>query len=163
MKGQRCRRQNGEFRSDLHDPTKGEREMKTFRNLVLVGLVVALLVSCAAPKLVEVTRVIKEVVKETVIVAGTPEVVEKEVTKIVTVKEEVTKVVEKVVKETVIVEVGPIPVEGEKDVNNLFATVEDYESATGKTIDSFGESPMLAAMVATGELPPVEERLPHDV
>lgn len=135
--------------------------MKTFRNLILLGLVVALLVSCAAPKVVEVTRVIKEVVKETVIVAGTPEVVEREVTKIV--KEEVTKVVEKVVKETVVVEkvVKEIVVveAAPEDVNNLFATIEDYESATGETIDSFGESPMLAAMVASGELPPVEERL----
>jgi multiple sugar transport system substrate-binding protein len=44
----------------------------------------------------EVTKVVKEVVKETVVVAGTPEVVEKEVTKIVEVEKEVevTRIVE---------------------------------------------------------------------
>lgn len=46
------------------------------------------------PKVVEVEKIITEVVKETIIVAGTPKVVEKEVTKIV--KEQV--------KETVVVE-----------------------------------------------------------
>lgn len=58
-----------------------------------VGAVGTCLAACA-PKVVEVTKIVKEVVKETVIVAGTPKVVEKEV----------TKVVKEVVKETVIVE-----------------------------------------------------------
>ena len=53
-------------------------------------------------------------------------------------------------------------VEGEPFVDNLFATVADYEAATGNRIASFGESPMLSAMVETGELPPVEERLPSE-
>jgi len=105
----------------------------------------------------------------------TPQVIEKEVVvekpvvQTVVVKEE--KVVEKPVVETVVVEkekvvekvVTPTPVTlAPLDVNNIFATIEDWEAFSGKTIDSFGESPMLAAMVASGELPPVEERLPKE-
>ena len=41
-------------------------------------------------------------------------------------------------------------------------TLADFERDTGQTITSFGEAPMLAAMVAAGELPPVEERLPEE-
>lgn len=48
-------------------------------------------------------------------------------------------------------------------VNYLFTTVAEYEAATGKTIDSFNESPMLAEQVKAGTLPPVTERLPKDV
>ena len=40
--------------------------------------------------------------------------------------------------------------------------LDDYKSATGKTITSFSESPLLATRVAAGELPPVEERLPDN-
>ena len=36
--------------------------------------------------------------------------------------------------------------------------IADYTAATGNT----GEAPMLAEMVAAGDLPPVEERLPDD-
>jgi len=60
-------------------------------------------------------------------------------------------------------EAGPIPVEGEPYVNHFFTTVDEYKAATGKTIDSFGESPMLADLVKSGQLPPVNERLPKDV
>ena len=41
-------------------------------------------------------------------------------------------------------------------------TLADFERDTGQTITSFGEAPMLAAMVAAGDLPPVEERLPEE-
>ena len=41
-----------------------------------------------------------------------------------------------------------------------FATLTEFEQATGTSITGFGEAPMLAEMVARGELPPVEERLP---
>ena len=41
-------------------------------------------------------------------------------------------------------------------------TLQDYERDTGNKITQFGEAPMLAAMVAAGELPPVEERLPEE-
>ncbi len=41
-------------------------------------------------------------------------------------------------------------------------SLSEYQKATGKTIDSFSEAPMLRVMVAAGELPPVGERLPED-
>ncbi len=41
-----------------------------------------------------------------------------------------------------------------------YADLDAYTAATGNTIDSYGEAPMLAERVAAGELPPVEERLP---
>jgi peptide/nickel transport system substrate-binding protein len=36
-------------------------------------------------------------------------------------------------------------------------------AATGTSLESFGEAPALAALVASGDLPPVEERLPVDM
>jgi peptide/nickel transport system substrate-binding protein len=74
-----------------------------------------------------------------------PQVIEKEVIK--------TVEVEKVVVETV--EVEKI-VEVEKVVEVL-VTAEPEVEMTGS---SFNEAPMLAEMVAAGELPPVEERIP---
>ena len=44
----------------------------------------------------------------------------------------------------------------------IWATPADYESSTGSRIASFGESPLLAARVAAGELPPVDQRLPRE-
>ena len=41
-----------------------------------------------------------------------------------------------------------------------FATIVAYTEATGNGIASFKEAPILAERVASGELPPVEERLP---
>ncbi len=38
----------------------------------------------------------------------------------------------------------------------------DYEAEYGVTLTEFNEAPMLAEMVAAGELPPVEERLPNN-
>ena len=43
-----------------------------------------------------------------------------------------------------------------------FATLDDYAEATGSSIESFGEAPMLADMVAAGDLPAIEERLPSE-
>jgi len=43
-----------------------------------------------------------------------------------------------------------------------WATLQEYEKATGKTIGTFNEAPMLRTMVAAGELPPVSERLPEE-
>ncbi len=40
--------------------------------------------------------------------------------------------------------------------------LSEYEKATGKTIESFSEAPMLRTLVAAGELPPVGERLPEE-
>ena len=44
----------------------------------------------------------------------------------------------------------------------VYATPADYTSATGNEITSYQEAPELAAMVAAGELPPVEQRLPEE-
>jgi peptide/nickel transport system substrate-binding protein len=52
------------------------------------------------------------------------------------------------------VDLGMAPI----DENNIYATITDYEAATGNSINSFGESPMLADM----DLPPLEERIPSD-
>lgn len=41
-----------------------------------------------------------------------------------------------------------------------YATRSAYEAATGNSIASYGEAPMLADRVTAGELPPVEDRLP---
>jgi peptide/nickel transport system substrate-binding protein len=82
---------------------KGEKEMSAVKRIFLVGVAVltmlALLIGCATPtpEVREVEKVVTQVVKETVIVEGTPQVVEKEVTKIVTEKEIVKETVEVVV------------------------------------------------------------------
>lgn len=52
---------------------------------------------------------------------------------------------------------------GEPYVDHIFADPAAYEAATGNRIEGFGEAPVLAALVAEGALPPVEERLPVDV
>ena len=44
---------------------------------------------------------------------------------------------------------------------DTYATVAEFERLTGRTIAQYHESPMLAALVAEGKLPPVEERLPE--
>ena len=41
-----------------------------------------------------------------------------------------------------------------------WATVAEYEAATGETLPAYSESPLLAERVESGDLPPVEERLP---
>lgn len=45
----------------------------------------------------------------------------------------------------------------------VYNTAQDYEAATGGTLKEFNEAPMLAAMVNSGDLPAVEERIPEDV
>ena len=71
---------------------------RAFLKSVALSAGAATLAACQ-PKIVEVTKivkeVVKEVVKETVIVAGTPKVIEKEVTKVIEKEVQVTKVVEK--------------------------------------------------------------------
>lgn len=98
-----------------------------------------LLVACAAPT--------PEVIREEV-------VVEKEVPVTVEVEKEVPVTVEKPVVELVQVGGAPYPIQ--------YATTDAYAEATGRTISSFQEAPMLAERVAAGELPPVEERLPKE-
>ncbi|NPV81803.1 MAG: ABC transporter substrate-binding protein [Firmicutes bacterium] len=41
-----------------------------------------------------------------------------------------------------------------------YATLQEYQKATGKKIAQFGEAPMLANLVKQRKLPPVKERLP---
>jgi len=50
-------------------------------------------------------------------------------------------------------------VESEKSYWN---TPQEYEKATGNKIEKFNEAPMLRTMVAAGEIPPMEKRLPED-
>lgn len=49
---------------------------------------------------------------------------------------------------------------GERVYPSQYASLDAYAAATGDSIDSWGEAPMLAEKVAAGELPPIEERLP---
>lgn len=50
---------------------------------------------------------------------------------------------------------------GFSEVDNFRAwNLDEYVSETGNAIDTFAEAPMLAELVASGDLPPVEERLP---
>ena len=44
---------------------------------------------------------------------------------------------------------------------DTYFTVAEFERLTGRTIAQYNESPMTAALVAEGKLPPVEERLPE--
>ncbi len=55
---------------------------------------------------------------------------------------------------------GVTPVLAKREV--IYTTLEEYEEVTGKKIVEFNEAPMLKEKVATGELPPVEERLPEE-
>lgn len=50
---------------------------------------------------------------------------------------------------------------GERPVQQVvYNSPEDYTAATGSTIAAYNEAPMLAELVAAGDLPPVAERLP---
>lgn len=53
-------------------------------------------------------------------------------------------------------------VDGEPFVDHIHATPADYEAATGKSIATFYEAPMLSALVASGDLPPVVDRIGQD-
>ena len=50
-----------------------------------------------------------------------------------------------------------LPREGQSDYN-----LSDYQQLTGTVIGSYSQSPILDARVASGELPPVEDRLPDE-
>ena len=47
-------------------------------------------------------------------------------------------------------------------IDHIHASPAAYTAATGKPLDTFYEAPMLAALVAEGKLPPVEERIGRD-
>ncbi|MEM7130128.1 MAG: ABC transporter substrate-binding protein [Chloroflexota bacterium] len=48
---------------------------------------------------------------------------------------------------------------GDSPYPQQYATIEEYSTATSNSIDGFGEAPMLADMVAAGDLPALDERL----
>ena len=43
-----------------------------------------------------------------------------------------------------------------------FATLADYQAATGNSLTAFHEAPSLADQVAAGSLPPLDQRLPQE-
>ena len=51
---------------------------------------------------------------------------------------------------------------GVTDPLAIYATLSEYEKATGNKIVSFSEAPMLAELVKQGKLPKVSERLPEE-
>ncbi len=53
-------------------------------------------------------------------------------------------------------------VTAEEHVYQIYNTPEEYEAEVGKTIDVYNEAPVLADLVAKGELEPVEDRLPKN-
>lgn len=50
----------------------------------------------------------------------------------------------------------------QKNPLGQYATIAEYEKATGKKITRFNEAPMLADLVKQGKLPSVEKRLPDE-
>ena len=53
------------------------------------------------------------------------------------------------------------PVVGTPFVDHIHSSPSAYHDATGTRIGSFSEPPMLAALVASGDLPPLDERIPQ--
>jgi len=122
--------------------------------LVALLAIVSTLVSCVAPtpQVIEVTKEVQKVVKETV------EVPVKETV-------EVEKVVTKEVEKSVEVEVqGAIPYpEGVPMVGSREAKKYNLdEMITYKALPEYHQAPWLDKFVQDGTLPPVEERLPKE-
>jgi peptide/nickel transport system substrate-binding protein len=141
------------------------RKKRVLWSILALLMIASVLASACGQNTVEVTRVVTEketvvqketvveTVMETVIVEGTPEVIEKEATRVV----EVEKPVEVVITAT------PDPSAGSPQLGREL--IGEYEGPTIITDPAqfpteFHEAPELAALVAEGELPPVEERLP---
>ena len=61
---------------------------------------------------------------------------------------------------------SPIPAEESggflSELPQIWTTPQDYEEATGNKIGSYKQSPCFDEAVASGQLPPVEERLPEE-
>ncbi len=57
---------------------------------------------------------------------------------------------------------GVAPVLAQSQTFQTWATPQEYERATGKKIEEFYEAPELRVLVAKGELPSLEERLPEE-
>jgi peptide/nickel transport system substrate-binding protein len=80
--------------------------------LFVVGMLILasiIMVACSAPEAEIVEKVVTQIIKETVVVEGTPVVVEREVTKVVTVVVEKEVEVEVEVEKEVVVEATPVP------------------------------------------------------
>lgn len=135
-----------------------EKKMQHLKKIIVLSFALLLLVACGTPEPVVVTQIV-EVDREVVVT----EVVEVE--KEVVVTEIVETEVEKEVEVTRVVEVQ-VEVESAGTESTtypvLYADLAAYEVATGNAITGFAEAPMLADMVAAGDLPPVEERLPSE-
>ncbi len=65
-------------------------------------------------------------------------------------------------KVTLMVLVGAVCLLGVVPALADWSTIQNYEKESGKKIAKFSEAPMLQTMVAAGELPSVEERLPEE-
>ena len=48
------------------------------------------------------------------------------------------------------------------ELPQIWTTPQDYQNATGKEVGAFKQSPYFDEAVASGQLPPVEERLPEE-
>ena len=112
--------------------------------LLLAGLVATMAVACGTETVEVVKEVEVEVIKEVEVVK------EVEVEKIVEVEKEVIKEVEIEVEKEVVKIVGV--------QQGIPSVVQDPSAIPG----SFNEAPVLAPFVASGQLPPLEERLPNE-
>ena len=164
-----------------------EKVVEVAGETVVQTVEVEKIVEVAGETMVEVVEVEKivEVAGETVVevvevekiveVAGETVVEVVEVEKIVEVegetKIEVVEVEKEVVKEVeveVVVIPTPEPVRVDSPhitadpAENVWPTIYDANGNLFPKPDSFQEAPLLAARVAAGELPPVEERLPEN-
>ncbi len=140
-----------------------EKEVQVAGQTVVQTVVVEKEVQVAGQTVVQTVVVEKEVQVAGQTVIQTVEVekiVEKEVEKIV------EKEVEKIVEVVVIPTPEPVRVDSPHITNdpaeNQWPTIYDENGNLLPIPDSFQEAPLLAARVAAGELPPVEERLPSN-
>ena len=133
-----------------------ERLVEVAGETVVEVVEVERLVQVAGETVVQVIEVEKEVEK----------IVEKEVEKIVEKSVVQTVVVEKIVEVMVIPTPEPVRVDSPHITNdpaeNEWPTIYDENGKLFSKPDSYQEAPLLAARVAAGELPPVEERLPEN-
>ncbi len=61
-----------------------------------------------------------------------------------------------------LISVIPISFSQETKFHKQYSTPTDYYKATGKRINKYSESPVLAEQVKQGKLPPIKERLPKE-
>ena len=133
-----------------------ERLVEVAGETVVEVVEVEKVVQVAGETVVQVIEVEKEVEK----------IVEKEVEKIVEKSVVQTVVVEKIVEVMVIPTPEPVRVDSPHITNdpaeNEWPTIYDEDGNLFTKPSAFQEAPLLAARVAAGELPPVEERLPEN-